>query len=263
MILGFDVGNTTTVIGCFDKRETMKLITSFRISTQTHITPDELFFKVTALIRNRGIDPGRVEGIVFSSVVPPVDFIFYQMFQESFAVEAIIVNVHMNTGLEFRYENIEEIGADRIVNAVAARKLYAEKGDMIIIDFGTATTFCVLLKEGIYQGGIIAPGLRMSMDALFQKTSKLPKISFTRPTFVVGTSTRASLQSGFFYGWSSMLTGMIDLIEKQLQRSFFVVLTGGYASTISPAIERPHLVDEDLTLKGLRILYEMNTPKSV
>lgn len=260
MILGFDVGNSTTVIGVYANDPGYKLVNSLRIVSNAQITPDELFFKVSSLLESKGIVSSQIDSAIYSSVVPSVDFIYRTMLKEGFQVDPLLeVRMAMKSNLEFRYENLSEIGADRIVNAVAAYDLYGEQGNLIVIDFGTATTFCVILKEGIYQGGVIAPGLRMSMEALFQKTAKLPMVPFEKPDFVIGTNTRDSIQSGFYFGWSSMIEGMIALIERQMQRNFQVILTGGYSSLVSKGLDRKHIIDEDITLKGLKKLYDLNS----
>lgn len=257
MILGFDVGNTTTVVGCYNT-ENDEPFASLRIMSEVRITRDELFHKLSSLLQRKGISLSGVEGIIYSSVVPALDSIYHRLFRDELGLEPVVVDVYMNSGLEFRYDNLRDIGADRIVNASGAYHFYHDKGNLIIIDFGTATTFCVILEEGVYQGGIIAPGLNMSMDALFSRTAKLPNVSFSKPPFVVGTSTVNSIQSGFYYGWISMIQGIISLIQQQLQRDFFVLLTGGYAQEIGASVYFDHLVDENLTLKGLKLLYDKN-----
>lgn len=255
-IIGFDVGNTNTVIGIFLPEKNNPEI-SFRIVTENRTTVDEVDMKIGHMMKSHCVMWSEIDCIVYSSVVPSVDNVFFSLF-ERYKIHFLNVDINTKTGLIFKYDKPEDIGADRIVNAVSGYQAYGVNENIIIIDFGTATTFCVVLKEGIYQGGIIAPGLNMAMEALSRNTAKLPKISFKRPPFVIGTSTTSSIQSGFYFGWTAMVEGVIGMIKKQLNKEFRIILTGGHASLLAKGLSMKVEVDDNLTLKGLKIIYDKN-----
>jgi type III pantothenate kinase len=261
MIIGFDIGNTHTNLGCFHKNE-ITPFAKFSLTTASIKSSGELTAKINFLLNQQSIKLSSCQGIIISSVVPVVDGIFQDFCQE-LGLPCKSVHIGMKTGIDFKYDKPEELGADRIVNAAGAFKLYHKKSDMLIIDLGTATTFCVILASGVFQGGIIAPGLGISLEALYTKTAKLPKVMIERPDSVIGTSTASSIQSGIYYGFASMVQGLIEMVEKQLKRKFSIVLTGGFSSIISRELTRAHITDRDLTLKGLKILYDINSEDEI
>ena len=262
MILTIDVGNTNVVLGIF---EAGKLSADFRIATDKFKTEDEYGMLVIELFKFHSIKM-EIEGAIISSVVPNIVPVMIDMCRKYFKCEPMIVGPGMKTGLEIKYENPKEVGADRIVNAVAAREIY--KSNLIIVDFGTATTFCVVTKDGDYLGGAIAPGIVISSDALFSRAAKLPRVEVTRPTSIIGRNTISSMQSGIYYGFvgqvdeivSRMKSEMIALLKAANKDSSCpkVIATGGLSTLISSDSKEIDYVEEFLTLYGLKILYEKN-----
>lgn len=253
MLLAIDVGNTNLVLGVSDGPE---LLRSWRISTDRNRTGDEYGLLFLGMLRDGGIDPRSVHGVVVSSVVPPVMREIENAVADCFHVEPLVVGPGVRTGLKIHYENQRDVGADRIVNAVAALELYG--GPVIIVDFGTATTFCAVSAEGDYLGGVIAPGVGISAEALFERTARLPRVSMEDPGRVVGRSTVASIQSGLYFGAIGQISEIVKRIQEELGWSARVIATGGLAPLLAGAIEAIDEVCPDLTLVGLRLIHERN-----
>ncbi len=253
-ILGVDIGNTNTVFGLFDADGQGEVRSHWRTVTRLERTSDELGIFLLGFLQSGQHDPARVGGFIYSSVVPNFNPIVARMARDYFHCEPYSVT-HENVPLTFSYPRPFEIGADRLVNAVAAARLYG--GDSIVVDLGTATTFCVLHGND-YLGGAIAPGLKLSMDTLSRKTAQLPPIEFARPPCgVIGDSTIHALQSGFFFGWVGLLRGIIEEVRAtQPKRSYRVIGTGGLSALIHREVpEVFDVVDPMLTLRGLQILF--------
>jgi type III pantothenate kinase len=253
MILVLDVGNTNITLGVYQEKE---LLYHWRISTIRERTEDELGIMIKSLLADKGIAVSQIQGIAISSVVPPLMFALERMSTKYFGHKPIVVGPGVKTGLNIKYENPREVGADRIVNAVAAIEKYGYP--LIIVDFGTATTFCVINDVGDYMGGVVAPGINISTEALFRHAAKLPRIEITRPQSVVGRNTVTSMQSGVLYGFTGQVDGIVSRIKKEFNLPFKVVATGGLASLITAESYEIDIQDDNLTLDGLRIIWDRN-----
>ena len=254
MLFVLDVGNTNTVLGVFEKNA---LKYEWRIKTDRYKTEDEFGMLIQSLFDHRGIGFTDINGIIISSVVPPIMYALEKMCRKYFNREPLVVGKEtVQSCLKKCYPNPKEIGADRIVNAVGAIEEYG--APLIIIDFGTATTFCYVNEEAAYCGGIIAPGINISMDALYKKASKLPKIEIEAPESIVGTSTVEAMQSGVYYGYIGQVDGIVKRIKQEKETNPTVVATGGLAKLIANGSETIEHVDPYLTLKGLQIIYQKN-----
>ncbi|MBL0385385.1 type III pantothenate kinase [Tumebacillus sp. ITR2] len=258
MILVLDVGNTNITLGVFKDRE---LLVHWRIATIRERTEDEMGILIKNLFADRGFNHEDIEGVAISSVVPPLMFALERMSIKYFGHKPITVGPGVKTGLNIKYENPREVGADRIVNAVAALEKYG--APLIIVDFGTATTFCVLNEKGDYMGGVVAPGIGISTEALYNKAAKLPRIEIARPPSVVGRNTVTSMQSGVLYGFTGQVDGIVGRIKKEFNLPFKVVATGGLSGLIAAESYEIEIKDDDLTLDGLRIIWDMNQEKGV
>ena len=257
MILVIDVGNTNIVLGIYESKE---LIASWRLSTDSKRTADEYGIQVVQLFLQNKLDPTDVEGVIISSVVPNIMYSLEHMIKKYFEVDPIIVGPGVKTGINIKYDNPKEVGADRIVNAVSAHEIY--KKSLIIIDFGTATTFCALTAKGDYLGGTICPGIKISSEALFEKAAKLPRIELVKPSAVICKNTVSSMQAGIVYGYIGQVDYIVEKMKKELiqlgEQDPFVIATGGLAKLISEESKFIDKIDPILTLKGLRIIYEKN-----
>lgn len=259
MLLGFDVGNSNTVIGVFDG-ETM--IDNWRIETDMNKSADEYGMLLNQLFTYDGLSMKDIDDMIISTVVPSVLFTLQHMATKYFGKKAIVVETGVKTGLVVKYDNPKQVGADRIVNAVAAFEKYG--GPLIIIDFGTATTFCAVSHKAEYLGGTIAPGLKISSEALFEKTSKLPKVEIEDPGHVICKNTAESMQSGLVYGHMGMCDYLVSKMKEELaaycgkDKKVTVVATGGISTMIDSGLDCIDYVDKLLTLEGLRIIYEKN-----
>lgn len=253
MILVLDTGNTNIVLGVYDKGV---LKHHWRMETYRHKTEDEYAMQVKSLFTHVGLSFKDITGIIISSVVPPVMFPLEQMCRKYFNQKPMIVGPGVKTGLNIKYENPREVGADRIVNAVAAIRDYGSP--LIIVDFGTATTYCYVNEHGEYMGGAIAPGINISMEALFDRASKLPRVELTRPEHVVGKNTVAAMQSGIVYGYVGQVEGIVGRMKSDSSVEPTVIATGGLAELISAETKVIDIVDNFLTLKGLHLIYERN-----
>ncbi|MDH5655792.1 MAG: type III pantothenate kinase [Spirochaetia bacterium] len=252
-ILGIDIGNTNTVFGLFNSKES-GILHHWRTATHRDRTSDELGIFLTSFLNSETIDRENITGFIYSSVVPSFNPVLEKMTQDYFKQKALKISYDM-VPLEISYPNPSEIGADRLVNAVAAKEKYGQ--NLIVIDMGTATTFCIL-TGGTYRGGVIAPGLNLSIEALTKNTAQLPSISFEKPSSgVIGDSTIHAMQSGFFYGWAGMLKGILDEIKKSHpETKFRIIAAGGFSGILQKEI--PGMFDETdplLTLNGLQIIY--------
>lgn len=257
MILVIDVGNTNIVLGVYESEE---LIASWRLSTDSKRTADEYGIQVIQLFLQDKLDPADVEGVIISSVVPNIMYSLEHMIKKYFEVNPIVVGPGVKTGINIKYDNPKEVGADRIVNAVAAHELY--KGSLIIIDFGTATTFCAVTSRGDYLGGTISPGIKISSEALFERAAKLPRIELIKPAAVICKNTVSSMQAGIVYGYIGQVDYIVSKMRKELmelgEQEPTIIATGGLAKLISEESRFVDKIDPILTLKGLRIIYEKN-----
>ncbi|GAA0425480.1 type III pantothenate kinase [Virgibacillus salarius] len=254
MLFVLDVGNTNTVLGVFEGDQ---LKHQWRIKTDRYKTEDEFGMLVKSLFDHKEITLSDMKGIIISSVVPPIMFALEKMCKDYFHLEPMIIGKEsVHSFLKMRYPNPREIGADRIVNAVGAIETFG--APLIIIDFGTATTFCYINDQQEYHGGVISPGINISMEALYSKASKLPKIEIQAPDHVVGSSTVEAMQSGVFYGYVGQVDGIVRRIEAEMGVNAKVVATGGLASLIAHESQTIQHVDPYLTLKGLYLIYHKN-----
>ncbi len=254
MLLVIDIGNTNIVFGIFEGRE---IISHWRIGTDRAKTSDEYGVLFRNLFEVKGINLRSIKGAAISCVVPQLLETLNCMLKSYFDVTPLIIEPGIKTGMSILYKNPKEVGADRIVNAVAAFDKY--KRSIIIVDFGTATTFDCVSENGEYLGGAIAPGLIISAEALFGAASKLPKVEIVRPKTVVGKTTVHSIQSGLVYGYAGLVDGIVERIQKEMGTNPKVIATGGLAKLIAPESKTIDKVDEFLTLKGLRLIYEWNS----
>jgi type III pantothenate kinase len=256
MLLAVDVGNTNITIGVFAGS---KLKATWRVATGVHRMPDEYASLLLHLFERQGIDASKITDAILCSVVPPLAGVFEEMYRRYLKVSPLVIEAGVKTGVRISMDNPREVGADRIVNAVAAHHLYG--GAVIVIDLGTATTFDAVSEEGDYLGGAIAPGIAIATEALFARTAVLPRVELTHPKRAIGRNTVAAMQSGIVFGYAGLIEGIVGRIREELGGKAKVVATGGYAELLAretPVIDE---VNPDLTLIGLHLIYEMNKTK--
>ncbi|WP_342599645.1 type III pantothenate kinase [Psychrobacillus sp. FSL H8-0483] len=253
MILVLDTGNTNIVLGVYKDDV---LTHHWRMETDRRKTEDEYGMQVKALFSHAHISFNQIKGIIISSVVPPIMFSLEAMCKKYFGIKPLVVGPGVKTGLNIKYENPREVGADRIVNAVAAIHEYGTP--LIIVDFGTATTYCYVNERGDYMGGAIAPGIGISTEALYTKASKLPRIELTTPEHVIGKNTVSAMQAGIVYGYVGQVEGIVNRMKKAMKQNPKVIATGGMASLIANETTVMDVIDPFLTLKGLYLIYQRN-----
>lgn len=254
VILVIDVGNSKISVGVYQDEQ---LIHHWKMETEKNKTSDEYAMHLYAFFNYAGIAFSDIRGIIISSVVPPIMYVLEEMCRNYFHITPLVVGPGIKTGLNIACDNPREVGTDRIVNAVAAVHEYGTR-PLIVVDFGTAITFSYINEKGHYMGGAITPGVRISLDALFTKASKLPRVEITKPFDIIGKNTITSIQSGVFYGFIGMVEGIVSRMKEQSKIEPLVIATGGLADFFSNETKLIDVVDKFLTLKGLYIIYKRN-----
>jgi type III pantothenate kinase len=256
MILGFDIGNTSTLLGLYRDGEVLPFST-LRYNTNKMSYPDDLWRDISGFVDDSpDINAEEITGLAYSSVVPELNRAYDEMSLDRFGLRALCICHQSRLSIRLKYDDPSRLGVDRIVNAEAV--FMEHPGDSIIIDIGTAATIDVLLAEGIFDGGLIAPGIGVTIKALAENTSRLPAVPFERPDRLISRDTRNAIKSGFFYGWLSLIEGIIVRIEKEYGKEFRVIFTGGLSGPVVSAMERPVVFDPLLTMKGIKYIYDSN-----
>ena len=253
MLLAIDIGNTNIILGVF---EDAKLRATWRIATHIYRMADEYAVLLQNLLQQQGMDLTDVTKLALCSVAPPLTTVFEELSERYLHTSPMVVGSGIKTGVHIRMDNPREVGADRIVDAAAAHHLYG--GPVIIVDLGTATTFDTVSREGDYLGGAIAPGINTAAESLFSRTAMLPRVELIRPPHAIGTNTISAMQSGLVFGYVGLVEGVINRIQQELGEKARVVATGGYAGFIAKETKAIDVVNPDLTLIGLRLIYMMN-----
>ena len=254
MLLTIDTGNTNVTIGVFEGDE---LRATWRIYTRINQMADEYAVLLINLLRQQGLEPEDIKDVAVSCVVPPLRSTFTQLFQRYFHVKPLIVGPGIKTGIRIRIDNPRELGSDRIANVTAAHHMYQD--NVIVVAMGTATVFDTVSRNADYLGGAVSPGIAISAEALFTRTAALPRVEFARPRSAIGTNTVTAIQSVLIFGYAGLIEGVVSRIKDELGEEATVVATGGYADLVADETTIIDEVNPDLTLKGLKILYEMNT----
>ena len=254
LLIVVDVGNTNTVCGVFEGEES---VADFRLSTDVDRTADEYAALLLPLFGKSGIDPADAIGVIICSVVPPLTLCFKELSKRYFHQEAFFVEPGVKTSMAIRYDYPGEVGADRIVNALAARETYGSP--VIVVDFGTATTFDIVNRDGDYAGGVIAPGLVISAEALFSHASRLYQVDLRQPERLIGSNTGAAMQSGLYFGYVGLVDGILDRLMQEIEGVKRVVATGGQAELIASGSRYIQEINQSLTLLGLKMIHELNS----
>jgi len=254
MLLVIDVGNTNTVLGVYDGED---LVHDLRIRTVIEHTVDEYGMLMYNLYKSSKMSSKAIQSIIISCVVPPMLRILESVCEKYFQVKPLIVGPGIKTGMPIFYDNPREVGADRIVNAVAVHEKY--KREAIVVDFGTATTFDYVSPRGEYMGGCIAPGIVISSEALFKRASKLPRVEFSTPKSIIAKDTVSSMQAGILYGYAGLVDGIVARMKAEVRANPLVIATGGLAKVVQPETKSIEIVDEMLTLEGLRLIHLKNS----
>ena len=254
MLLAIDIGNTNITIGLFNKETLEK---TWRISTSRNNTSDEYGTNILNILSNKDISNKDISAIVMCSVVPPLTTTFVDLFKDYFNISPLIIGSGTKTGIKIMYDSPRDVGADRIVDAAAVLHLY--KGPAIIVDLGTATVFDAITANGEYLGGAISPGIGVSAESLYKATSQLKRVELIAPKTAIGKTTTHAIQSGLILGYSELIKGMIKRFKEELDNNAKIIATGGLADIISKEVNLFDIIDHDLTLKGLQILYELNS----
>lgn len=255
MLLAVDVGNTNIVVGLFAGEE---LVADWRVATNSHTMPDEYAVLLSGLLGYQGLDMAQIDAAIIASVVPKVTANFMELAEKYMKVEALVVGPSIKTGVKIGIENPKEVGADRVVNSLAAFRLYGAPA--IVVDLGTATTFDAISVEGVYMGGAIAPGILTSVEALSRQTARLPRVDMVTPAHAIGRDTLTAMQSGIILGHAAMVDGMVRRIAAEMEGEPRVIATGGLCTVIAAEVPRIQVADKNLTLKGLRLMYDLNRP---
>ena len=251
MLLVIDIGNTNVVVGIYEGN---KLTTNWRLSSRATRTGDEYWILINSLMETNNLEINKFDGAIISSVVPDLTLSFIQVLERYFGLKPVIVDSELNIELKLVVDNPRSVGADRICNVVAGFKKYG--GPLVILDFGTATTFDVITEKFEFIGGIIAPGIEMTATVLHQLAAKLPKVELKFPDKVIGRNTETNIQSGLLYGTTDLINGLLNRIEKELGQKFTTIATGGLADVVSPHLERNVYIESGLTLEGMRLIYD-------
>jgi type III pantothenate kinase len=253
MFLAIDIGNTNVTLGVFDGE---KLLCTWRLETDIHKMPDEYAATIITLLNLQKIAIPDVKEVALCSTVAPLIPIFVELLDDYFKIKPLVVTAGVKTGVRIRGDNPREVGADRIVNTVAGYKLYG--GPTIVVDLGTATTFDIISREGDFIGGVIAPGPMTAAEALFSRTAALPRIQFSHPQKAIGTNTITAMLSGIMFGYTGLVEGIVTRIEKELGEKATIVATGGYGTIFAKETNIFTVVNPDITLIGLHLIYQMN-----